>query len=479
MRPGAPAEGELLELLDGLLRVPSPAGHELPLARWVAGWLDARPEVACTLDQFAPDRGNVVCRPAGVAGRRTPPGRPGLVVYSHLDTTLSGDPRLDRFAVPRAGRPGPLVRRGDTLYGHGLVVAKGPAAAATLGFVLAARELAELDDPAEDSWTGARSARPTRRERVPVLLLAAGGTHRAAPPGLVLPAGAPATGAGAGVHRFLSQLLPGAAVVAKCGPPGLLVEEPGAAFITVEVTGTPGLAMHRASMADGGVPAAVPAALAGVERWRSGFAGRATPPGAQAGRDAAVGSLVAGLPYKPDIVGGLLQLHLYVVLAPGDDPAALASDVEAAVAAALAAGGHGGLEVRATVAEAVGAASTPADVPVARAAEAAYRSVFGTTPPPVRTWTGSTDGVVFRGAGVDTVRLGPTPDPAPPGEDALSLSGLLDWARLYATIVLDYCTGGAAAPVAPDGTPRPGEAGEPTAGEAPADEACRARYDFT
>ncbi|HTX62248.1 MAG TPA: hypothetical protein VMD28_01315, partial [Acidimicrobiales bacterium] len=266
---------------------------------------------------------------------------------------------------------------------------------------------------------------------------------RAAPPGLPLPPDAPATGAGAGVRRFLSHHRPGSAVVAKCGPPGLLVEEPGAAFVTVEVTGRPGLAMHRASMAGGGVPGAAGAALEGLERWRSAFVGRPALPGSQAGRDAAVGSLTAGLPYKPDIVGGLLQLHLYVVLAPGDDPHALAREMEVAVAASLAAAGHDGLAVRATVAEFVLSASTSPDAPVARAAAAAYRSVLG-VPPPVQGWTGSTDGVLFRAAAVDTVRLGPTPEPAPLGHDTLSFSGLLDWAHVYAALVLDHCDGGRA-----------------------------------
>lgn len=428
MQVGDPQEGELLELLDGLLRVPSPAGHELPLARWVARWLGSRPEVASALDEFSPGRANVLCWPAGAPTLAGVPPRAGLVVYAHLDTTLSGDPALDRLGDPDAGRPGPLVRRGDDLHGFGLVVGKGPAAAATVGFLLALREL--------DGRAGKRHSAPA-----PVLLLASGGTHRAAPPGLVLPSAAPATGAGAGVRHFLGWHRPAAAVVAKCGPPGMLFEEPGAAFVTVEVTGAPGLAMHRRSMPGGGVPGAVGAALAGIERWRAAFLGRATPPGAQAGRDAAVGSLAAGLPYKPDIVGGVLQLHLYVVLAPGDDPDALTSDVEHAVASALDAAGQD-MSVRATLVDAVGAASTSRDAAVVKAAAAAYRSVLGIAPPLVTGWTGSTDGVLFRGVGVDTVRLGPTPLPAPPGQDALSVSGLLEWARVYGELVLAYGAGG-------------------------------------
>ncbi|MGH9088263.1 MAG: hypothetical protein ACRDYZ_09155, partial [Acidimicrobiales bacterium] len=142
-----------------MVGTPSPAGGEGPLADWLAGWLATwgrhhGTEVPCTVDRFAPGRANLEVGghgpgavPGPGAGPENRPGRgrgPGaghLVVYSHLDTTLSGDRLLDRPVVPGRVAGPSLVRRGDLLGGAGLGVAKGPAAAALLGFVLAAGAL--------------------------------------------------------------------------------------------------------------------------------------------------------------------------------------------------------------------------------------------------------------------------------------------------------------------------------------------------
>jgi acetylornithine deacetylase/succinyl-diaminopimelate desuccinylase-like protein len=79
------------------------------------------------------------------------------------------------------------------------------------------------------------------------------------------------------------------------------------------------------------------------------------------------------------------------------------------------------------------AAATAADAPVVTAARAAWRDEFGAQPPPVTGWTGSTDGVVLRARGVDTVRLGPQARPAAgdPRRDELSLTRLAAYARVY------------------------------------------------
>ena len=373
-----------------------------------------QPEVDCAVDRFALGRANLECRVG-----RVEPG--DLVLYSHLDTSLSGDPGFDRPAVPMAALVGGLERRGDEVAGPGVAVAKGPAAAATIGFLEAVRVLAAAG----------------RRPRA-TLLLAAGGTHRAAPRHVRLPWGAPASGAGDGVRRFLAGNRPAAAVVAKAGPPGVLHQEPGAAYLTVEVTGPPGLVMTRPAVRGGGIPAAVGTAMAGVEHWRSRFLLRPLPDGSQAGREAAVGALAAGLPYKADLIGGLLQLHIYAVLAPGDDAAALPPAIEAAVADALHRDGWADLEVGVDLVEGVGSAGTEPTAPVVRLAEEVYRDVHGSAPPAVTGWTGSTDGVLFRHWGVDTVRLGPTPVAGRPGGEALSVTELVAWARLYAELVVRF-----------------------------------------
>jgi acetylornithine deacetylase/succinyl-diaminopimelate desuccinylase-like protein len=420
---------ELHELLTGALAIPSPAGGELTLAEWIAAWLTERhPKLDVVVDQFAPGRANLECRVKG-----TDPGSPDLVLYSHLDTSLSGDPVIDRplgIIGPGSAAMDPPApgRGGDIISGHGVVVAKGPLAAAVCGFGRAARTLAA-------------QGRPPRA----MLLLASGGTHRAGPHWLELPPGAPATGAGDGVRRFLSRHRPGAAVVAKAGPPGLLYEEPGAAFVLVEVHGTVGLVMARSeAVRDGGVPAAAGAAVRGVERWRERFIRRLTPPGSQSGREAGVGALRAGLPYKPDLISGLLECFVYVVLGPGDDPERLAGELAAAVAASLRDDGRRNLSVRATLLDASISQRTDAAAPIVRIAEDAYRAVRGVPAPRPVGWTGSTDGVILRRAGVDTVRVGPSPLSSGVGQEALSLEDMATSTAIYAEIITRWEAGPAA-----------------------------------
>ena len=99
MQVGDPQEGELLELLDGLLRVPSPAGHELPLARWVARWLGSRPEVASALDEFSPGRANVLCWPAGAPTLAVEYGaEAGLASLADEAWRLEGE--IDEYVAP-------------------------------------------------------------------------------------------------------------------------------------------------------------------------------------------------------------------------------------------------------------------------------------------------------------------------------------------------------------------------------------------
>jgi len=407
---------ELLDLLAGTVAIASPAGGELPLAAWIATWMARRdPVLDCVVDRFAPGRANLECS-VGAA-------RSGdLVLYSHLDTSLSGDPGLDRPVAPRSVGVGRLEHQGDTVVGPGVAVAKGPAAAAAVGFLAAARAL------------GVTGRRPRAQ-----LLMAAGGTHRAAPVGLRLPEGSPSSGAGAGVRRFLTRHRPGAAVVAKAGPAGILYEEPGAAYVTVEISGASGLVMTRhPGLFGGGVPAATGTAILALERWRDGYVGHPVPGASQVGRQAGVGALSAGLPYKPDIIGGLLQIHVYIVLGPGDDPAALPAQIEEVVVGDLRQAGWTALKVRATLVDGIGSARTEPTSALVTLVEEVYRDVLGCAPPAISGWTGSTDGVLLRRAGVDTARVGPAPVARSVGTEALSLAELVAYAQLYAEAIVRF-----------------------------------------
>ncbi len=415
---GSVDSATLVDLLSGAVAIPSPAGSELALAEWLAERLESLDsKLTCELDRFAPERANLVCRDHDAR-----PG--GLVVYSHLDTSLSGDPIFDR-AITASDSEFGFARDGDTLSGPGVAVAKGPAVAAMLGFI-AARQM--LDSSERSSAT---------------LLLAAGGTHRAAPREEAILPGAPARGAGEGVRQFLRDHSPEAALIAKAGPVAVLHEEPGFAYLVVEVSGPSGLVMARSeAVRDGGAPAAAGAAVRGVERFRSRFIERALPDDAQAGREVGVGACCAGAPYKADLFGGLLELYVYVVLGPNDDPANVRVEIETAVAESLVEDGRGQFSVRATLLDSATSARTDPASPIAEIATEAWKSAHGASPPPLHGWTGSSDGVLFRSSGIDTVRLGPPPISAAASVEALSLRDLVEFAQLYAEIVARFARKG-------------------------------------
>ena len=305
--------------------------------------------------------------------------------------------------VPITGRgdsPGPLTTDGTTVEGFGLGVARGPAAAALVAFAAA------------DHGT---------------LLLAGSGTHRR-------------RGRAAGVEHFLdTHPLPSAAVVAKCGPPTLLWDEPGAAYLQVRVRGSFGAALAPDSAhPPGGVAANAGVLLEAIADWRTAFLARPLP-GGQAGRQLGVGALRAGSPDKPDLLPAQLVVDLYAVTAPGDDHRALADDLRSHLAGAQPGTRLDGCAVEVVVESLHPAAGTAPDAPVVLAAAQAWSAEFGRPPPPIAGWTGSTDGVVLRRRGIDTVRLGPQPTRSAddPRRDILDLGRLRRFSRIYARLLDD------------------------------------------
>lgn len=318
----------------------------------------------------------------------------GPLLYSHLDTSLDGGDG-DELITGRPGPVGPLRFGAGTVDGFGLAVARGPAAVALAAFA------------------GARSGS---------LLLAGSGTHRRG-------------GEPTGVQVYLDAFgAPSAAVAAKCGPPSPLWEEPGAAYVTLRVTGRPGVALAPAT-ADpaGGVVQHAGAVLDAVAGWRAAhLAGHAAQGQmGQIGAACGIGSVSAGWPDKPDLLPAYLEVVVYLVTVLDEDALALGQSLEAQVRSVCAAGELAGcgVEVRTEVVHA--AAGTPVDAPIVVAARAAWARELG-EPVPL-TWAGSTDAVVLRGAGVDTVRLGPSshPDDDDPRRDVLQLADLAAFGRIY------------------------------------------------
>lgn len=415
-------EALLLEAVALLASVPSPRGAERALAeavvdfgreRWPAAQWHVQEVDGSTCAQVV----------AGVGEGS------GLLVYSHLDTSLTGDAAFD---VPVTGAPPPAAgahvdQHTRTISGFGLGVAKAPAAAALVAFGIAAQRLAGQDDP-----------RPLR------LLLAARGTHRAPLGAMAEPIADPAT---TGLDRYLADApLPAAAIVAKGGPPGVLHDEPGAAYVRVTLRSGWGAVMARDSVRPpGGVLVHVGALVAAVIDVGDGLARvlAERAPAGQAGACFGIGAVRGGQPTKADLVPGIVEVVGYLV-APGTiDVRRVSSVFDAALREALA--GPPGMELDVQVSLVHDGGSTPADAEVVRVAvdawahEARAHAVLA-EPGPTTGWTGSTDGVVLRAHGVPTARLGPSRTRSDRGVDVVDLDELLAFMRVYERLVGDLAT---------------------------------------
>jgi acetylornithine deacetylase/succinyl-diaminopimelate desuccinylase-like protein len=381
---------QLLDVLRLFDATPAPRGAERTAAHRLRGWCAARwPHVEWQVLEHGPAGGSLIATRGA-----------GPLLYSHLDTSLDDGGEANRLVTGNDAPAGPLTVDGDAVAGFGLGVARGPAAAALVAFAEAA--------------TGR-------------LLLAGSGTHRRA-------------GGITGLEAYVKAYpLPRSAIVAKCGPPTLLWHEPGALYLTVRVTGRSGAAMMAESATPpGGVVASAGVVLDELARWRTAYLA-ADPRVGQTGRACGIGAISGGWPDKPDLLPAGLRIDLYVVAGDQVEPVGLATGLADRLRARCAESALRDCEVEVEAEPVAAAAATPADAPVVTAARAAWLDEFGAQPPPITGWTGSTDGVVLRAHGVDTVRLGPQAEPAAdePGRDALSVAQLTAYARIYRKLLTE------------------------------------------
>ncbi|MFI9639258.1 hypothetical protein ACIG87_04195 [Micromonospora sp. NPDC051925] len=420
-------EATLLDALAALAAQPSPYGRERATAHRVADWAaDRWPELPWRVDPLdptaaTPDSANLVS--AATLGER-----PELLIYSHLDTSLTGAADFDdpitglHTPAPALARPGPA---GDVVSGFGLGVARAAAAAALVGYAAAA-----------DACRAA--GRPHRL----TLLLAAAGTHRDDPAAGPDDGTAPTRTIGGAAHHLRDRPLPAAAIVAKTSPPGILTAEPGAMFLQVRLSSRFHPTLFRdTATPPGGLLAHLGVIVDALEEFRRAHLARRADPDAQVGAEVGIGAVRAGQPGKPDLLPGAVDFHLYLVTAPGDDPTQITDTLRATLVRRLRHTPLDGCGLAVAGRPAHPAAATPADAPICRHAHAAWRAAYGEPASPLRGWTGSTDGVLLRGRGVPTVRLGPPalpPDPADPRRDRYAVAELVRFARLYADIALRH-----------------------------------------
>jgi hypothetical protein len=356
----------VLQVLDS---TPASRGRELAAALVLREACSARwPAVAWQVQRVGAHGANFVARHA----------QPGPLLYSHLDTS-----------VDRPDDVGPLRVSDETVDGFGVAVARGPAAAAVTAFAEA---------------------------RAGSLLLASSGTHRRRREAV-------------GVSAWLAtNERPSAAVVAKCGPRGVLWSEPGALYLTLDITGRSGVVMlPTSSVPTYGLPASLGPVLQAISGWCADYVA-ANPPSGQLGAAAGIGALTTGLPDKADLFPASAEIGLYVVTLPEASASKLADELLSRVDAVL----PPGCSAQIVVDPVHEATITDPGAAIVRAACSAWGREFGPAPD-LTGWTGSTDGVVFRGQGIDTVRLGPHPSSLAedPRRDVLRLDELEAFVRVY------------------------------------------------
>ncbi|TKA10435.1 hypothetical protein [Actinacidiphila oryziradicis] len=408
---------DILAALEVLAALPTPRGGERPCAERLHTWAAARwPALDWSVRPVGERGANLLARSEHGSGE------PELLLCSHLDTSLGGSASLD---WPVNG-PGPdpatgVAVQAGQVRGFGLGVARAPAAAALVGYATAA--------------TALRSAgRPHRL----ALLLSGSGTHRSS----LTSCGTAGPDEPGGVSAHLAaEPAPAAVIVAKCGPPGLLYEEPGAAYLRVRLrTRHTAVLARESAVPPGGLLAHTGTVCTAIEDWRAELVGEPGARAGQTGREAGIGAIMSGSPAKPDLLPAVLDVHIYLMTVPGDDATHLAERLRRHLVAALSGTPLRDCRLTVDLAGVQAAGVTPPTAPVAALAREVWERAHGRTAPTLRGWTGSTDGVLFRAAGIDTVRTGPSsaPDPADPRLDVLDVRELLKSARIYAEAALRW-----------------------------------------
>ncbi|WP_432897329.1 hypothetical protein ACQP1S_19330 [Micromonospora matsumotoense] len=419
-------EATLLDALAALTAQPSPYGRERATAHRVADWAATRwPELSWRVDPVprtaaTPDSANLV-------GGSDLGARPELLIYSHLDTSLTG---ATDFDAPITGRrtPAPALELSgparEVVSGFGLGVARAAAAAALVGYAAAAE-----------------ACRAAGRPHRLTLLLAATGTHRDDPTAGPDDGVAPAPTTGGVLHHLRDRPLPAAAIVAKTSP-GILTAEPGAMFLRVRLSSGFHPALFRdTATPPGGLLTHLGVLVEALEEFRRAHLARRADPDALVGAELGIGAVRAGQPGKPDLLPGAVDVHLYLTTVPGDDPGQITDALRATLVQRLRGTPLAGCGLAVAGHPAHPSAATPTDAPICRHAGRAWLAAYGRPAPPVRGWTGSTDGVVLRRRGVPTVRLGPPalpPDPTDPRRERYAVPELMRFARLYADIALRH-----------------------------------------
>lgn len=367
----------LLELVTGLVDIPSPTGEEGPLAVWAAEQLSGH---------------GLKARPQWLDGRQANavgelPGRGGgedVLLYAPIDTLTVGDPAEDVPWIGPALREDMVPRArvaGDYILGLGASNPKGHSAC-----VMAAAEAisaAELELPGSVIVGLGAGGMPTNGR------ITGGLTRHNA-------------GQGAGCSFMLEQgVWADHAVIAK---PGWAVawEEVGLCWFEVEVAGNFSYVGSRHRMPYRNAIADASRVVLELEEWFTEYAqqhtdGLVAPQGI-------VSAIEAGWPRMSSVTPAVCRFFVDLRVSPRTPIAAVRREFAAAMEQTLAK--HPDLEVRWQSRLTIPGTTTPREAPVIQAAVAAWEEIAGQPHRPIIANSGATDANILRQKGLATARVG-------------------------------------------------------------------------
>lgn len=407
--------GALLDLVAGMVAIPSLTGQERPLAEFLAQRLrQSGLDGAC--QEIDAEQANAIGR------RRGSGGGADLLLYAPIDTHLSGDPADD---LPWAG---PALRPDMQPLPHvkdGLVI--GLCAENPKGFascVIAAAEAV------------VRAGVPLRGDLL--VGLGAGGMPSNAPAG----SGRNDIGQGKGCTFMLEQGFRGDfAVIAKSGW-SVAWEEVGLCWFRIRVHGDLGYTGVRRRLKNRNPIVLMTRLIEGLEAWfpeytRANTSGLCAP-------DGSIGAIEGGWTHKPAFIPAACDIYVDLRLNPRTDPMAARAQLLAALDRIKAAEPH--LQLDCEMLLAIPGASTAQDSWIVQSGIRAWEAVSGKAHVPITGTSGATDANILRGHGIPTARIGlPPPNRPLPYAGSFSmgvveLDGMVELTRCLVRMVIDTCT---------------------------------------
>lgn len=379
----AVSDARLARRCLAMVDVPSPTGEELPLARWIAGELEAA-GMESEVQVIEGLQGNAVGRLRGGSDG------PSLLVYAPIDAPFSGHVDEDRpwlGGAPGADFAVPGRQEGDWIIGLG---AENPKsfAACVLEAVTAFAE------------TGAAPSGEI------VAGFGAGGMPTSGRPGLARRD----IGHGRGCAHMLDHgVTPDAAVIVK---PGFAVswEEVGLSWHRITINGERGYTglRHRGIGRNPIIAAA--ALIEALEAWFPSYTARHTS--GLVSPQGSIGAIAAGSADLAAFVPATCDLTVDLRTSPRASAREVHEELRAVVDRHAAA--HPAYRFSTELVAAMDAPPTDPDAWIVRSAVGAWERHEG-RPHAARTGTsGSTDAAVLRSRGIPTARIGPPAPASPP-----------------------------------------------------------------